>query len=247
MRGPAASITAVVLAIGLVAASSAALWLGRAADGVRFELGARRILTLEPSLVELIRSGNAPLSAMLFITQDAHAPSDRRGLEADLTGLLTNLAEAMPGRFNFGVTDPANSEDMQVFASKRGVTPFRALGTRGDRGEARELYATLLLDWGPLGSARFEHIGPEHLPVLQAWIEARLGELLRDPDPEVRANAAAHADAEGIVHERPDVVRLLAEPEHDACLDQDAVVQAFRVPQHVETAFVTGAGTQLGM
>jgi len=186
--------TALALAAGLLAATLLASLLFKATDRVRTEVGGFRVQTLAPALVAQIEAGEAPLSAMLFITQEADQPSDRRGLEAGLTELLANLAGALPGRFTFGVTDPALDEDMARFASRRGIVPFRALGRRGDTSEAKELYASLLLDWGPRGSARLEHLGPEHLPVLQSMLRTRLAGLLAPTRPSVAILAPSGAD-----------------------------------------------------
>ena len=169
--------------LGLLAALGLARFTTELFGEQRLELGARHIASLDPELVALIQSGEAPLTAMLFLTSESDSPSERRGLEADLGELLGRLQGALPGRFQYGITDPAGDPDEQRFGARRGVTPFRELGARGDKSTARELYATLLFDWGPYGSARIEHIGPEHLPFLQAMIRARLEELLRPSRP----------------------------------------------------------------
>lgn len=203
--------TALTLIAGLVAATLTASFLFRATDSVRTEVGGHRVQTLEPALIEQIRAGDAPLSAMLFITQEADQPSDRRGLEASLTELLSNLASALPGRFTFGVTDPAKDEDMARFAARRGVVPFRALGRRGDASEAKELYATLLFDWGPHGQARLENLGPEHVAVLQSMLRTRLAELLAPTLPTLALLAPSGADfsaLEGLFQGRAEVRRF---------------------------------------
>ena len=184
-------VAAVVL--GLAAAAGFARFGSELFSGWRVELGARHTATLDPALVALIQRTDTPLTAMLFITADEDAPSERRGLQADIAQRLLALKAALPGRFEFGISDPTGDPDAQRFAARRGVTPFRAIGARGDTSAAHELYATLLFDWGPYGSAHIEHLGPEHVPALLTLIRTRLTELLVPSPPRIVLLAPADA------------------------------------------------------
>ncbi|MDF1800764.1 MAG: Gldg family protein, partial [Planctomycetota bacterium] len=195
--------TGLALALGL----AAAIGIGRLAGHLparAVELGATRLIEPDPELVAHLRAAEEPLHVTWFVTDEAEAPASRRGFAGQVTELLGRLRAAAPGKLDFARADPAKDPDLARYAARRGVASFRAEGVRGDQSSSHEVHATLLLERGLARPARLEHLGPEHLPILQALLLERLRESASPTLPRVLVV-------------RPEA--LAAGPEHPASLD----------------------------
>ena len=163
-----------------------AQWLGLGLTGsLGVHLGPGAGLRLDEELVDQIAAQDQALSAMVFLTAEDQQPPERRGMQASIAALLDALESAVPGQVSFGIVDPTNDADMAAFGAKRGVASFVDVSSKGDQVDARELYASVLLDWGTHGTARLENLGPEDMPFLQGLLRERLKEMLAPKEPRI--------------------------------------------------------------
>ena len=154
------------LLLGLFAATQLGSW-GRNFPGVSLELGQRQLLHLQPELRQLLQSSDAPIFATWYVSSPEKLPSDRHSMAEDVNDLLAVMRATAPGRFDFAQVDPEADSDLAAYASKRRVSPFRALNIRGDASATGPIYSTLTFEQSGRSPARIEHIGPEHLGDLQ--------------------------------------------------------------------------------
>lgn len=192
-------------------ASWAARLLGFGLTGsLGLHLGPGSGQRLDDKLVELITGQDQALNAMVFLTAEDQQPPERRGMQASIAALLGALETAVPGQVSFGIADPTNDADMAAFAAKRGVASFVDVSNKGDRVDARELYASVLLDWGTHGTARLENLGPEDLPFLQALLRERLKEMLAPQDPRILLLGPATSKASDPYRELSEALTAIA-------------------------------------
>ena len=170
-------------AAGVLAAAAGRLFGVGEVGSWGLSLGARDGLGVDAALVELVEGSDERLFAMAFVSEDV--PPERRGFRAELAAVLGELDDALGNRFSFGIVDPDGDEDLAAFAAARGVAPFTAVASEGDRTLRRELWASVVLEWGAHGQARVVDLGPADLPHLQALMRAELAELRAPSEPTI--------------------------------------------------------------
>ena len=172
-----------LVAAGLLAAAAGRLLGAGEVGSLGVSLGPRGGLGVDTALVELVEGSDERLFAMAFVSEDV--PPERRGFRQALSATLAELDAALGNRFAFGVVDPAGDADLAAFAAARGVAPFTTVALEGDRQERRELWASVVLEWGAHGRTRLIDLGPDDLPHLQALMRAELAELRAPSAPTI--------------------------------------------------------------
>jgi len=174
-RSPALGFAAAAV-LGCLVVIFAARITGRV-RALRLEVGQERLARLDDSA----RARLARLEDQVFIswyaTPPARMPSSMRGLERRVVDLLAAMKSAAGGRLDYQVVAPDSSPELEAYAARRQVSPYRARDIRGDAWTEQSVWSTITVAYGPRKPVAFRGVGPEHLPFLQSAVLLALDHL----------------------------------------------------------------------
>jgi hypothetical protein len=120
-----------------------------------------------------------------YVSDRARMPSHMRRVERGVTDVLQSLKQASGGRFDYQVVDPEEDPDLQRYAARRGVAPFRSRSVERDSYSERTVWSALTIALGARPESAISGIGPEHLPRLQALLLDHLAQMEKPRRPVV--------------------------------------------------------------
>lgn len=179
---------AVTLALGWAVIAQGAALLGHFPD-LAVELGAARTRRPDPRLVEAVRALPGTLRLTYFVTRREAMPSHMRDVERRVSTLLRRLERLSGGKLVYHVVDPTGDEDLERYASERGVAPVRRRHVERDVWSEQVVWSSLLFEFPPNRPVVLPGIGPEHLPRLQALLRAQIEQIVRPRRPIVALDA----------------------------------------------------------
>jgi len=143
----------------------------------RLEVGRERLSRLD----EASRARLARLEHRVFITwyltRAARMPASMRGLERRVVNLLAAMRSSSNGRLDYQVVDPDTSPELEAYAARRQVAPYRVRDIRGDSWTEQSVWSTITVEYGSGRPVAFHGVGPEHLPFLQSALLGTLDHL----------------------------------------------------------------------
>ena len=142
-----------------------------------------------------------------YVTGRARMPSHMRRVERGVTEVLQALKAASQGRIDFQRVDPDTDVDLQRFAGRHGVAPFRARTVLRDAYSERTVWSTLTIRYGERPESLISSIGPDHIPRLQRLILDHLAQLERPRRPIVAVSrASGYSELSAELSTRADVI-----------------------------------------
>ncbi|HUL78937.1 MAG TPA: Gldg family protein, partial [Vicinamibacteria bacterium] len=121
-----------------------------------------------------------PAFVTYYVSDRARMPSRMRQVERGVTEVLGALRRASGGRLDYQVVDPEDDPDLQRYAARRGIAPFRARSVERDAYSERTVWSALSIACGDHPESAINDVGPEHLPRLQTLVLEHLA-LMETP------------------------------------------------------------------
>ena len=126
-----------------------------------------------------------------FVSDRARMPSRMRDVERGVTDVLAALRRASGGRLEYQVVDPSDDPDLQRYAARRGIAPFRSRSVERDAYRERTVWSALSIAAGDHPESAISDVGPEHLPRLQALVLEHLAQMEKARRPVVALSRTA--------------------------------------------------------
>lgn len=175
---------ALLLDLGLgLAVLVFAVAVATAQRGAQIELGRAHLLRLDDTTRQLLDGLDDRVFLTYYVSPRDEMPSHMRRLERDVTRFLAALSEAADGRVDYQIVDPTSDPDLEVFAGKRKVAPWRARHVARDSYSEQEVWSTLTIAYGPRAPAMIHGVSPEHVPRLQQLVVEHLQAMIDPPRP----------------------------------------------------------------
>ncbi len=175
---------ALLLGLGIWCAIEAS----RAFAGPRVELAENRQTELTSVDRQRLAELDRDVTLTYWVSSRERMPSSMRQVERGVLELLEALEQAAQqtastARVSWRHADPESKEELQTFASQRGISPIRVRSVSKDGWSEREVYSSLELQLGATGRVVLDGIDRETLPALKGLILEHLGALESPPRP----------------------------------------------------------------
>ena len=155
------------------------------------ELGRFEATRVSPETRARLASLPDDVFVSYFVSDRARMPSHMRRVERGVSEVLESLRRASGGRFDYQVVEPDDDPNLQRYAARRGIAPFRARSVERDAYSERTVWSALSIACGDRPESAIGGIGPEHLPRLQALLLDHLAQMQKPRRPVV---ALSHRD-----------------------------------------------------
>jgi hypothetical protein len=158
----------------------------------RLELGRQKPTHLTRETVTAFGRLAVPVRFTYYVSPAEKMPAEMRRMALDVTDVMEALVDRFPERVSFLRLDPG--QDLEGFAARHRVAPFRVRSVTRDAWDERTVYSTLVLtvEGGP--EARLDGLRPEHLGDLQGLLVSWLRELAEPTPPRIALAAPAGFD-----------------------------------------------------
>ena len=199
---------ALVLAL-MGAVTIFAVRVARHDRGLRVEVGRVAVTRLEDETLERLEGLRDKVFLTYYVSARDKMPSHLRRLEREVTAFLESLKAAAPDKVDYQIVDPETDVDLENYASKRRVSPFRVRHVVGDSYSERTIWSALTIAYGAHAPAEINGVTLEHLPRLQALFVEELRQMERPRQPVVGlAPAEGFYELHEALSEYARVVRL---------------------------------------
>lgn len=180
--------SALWLALLLGLGTWCAIEASRAVAGPRFELAENRQTDLTTADRQRLAGLDQNVTLTYWVSSRERMPSSMRQVERSVLELLQALEQAAEqddsaAQVSWRHADPESKDELQTFASKRGISPMRVRSVSKDGWSEREVYSSLELQLGASGRVVLDGIDRDTLPALKGLILEHLSALENPPQP----------------------------------------------------------------
>lgn len=155
----------------------------------RFDVATLSPETLSEDSLNYARTLNKHVFFTYVTSPRDQMPSEMKRVEKNVRTVLERFRDASPNWIDFKVLDPSESEEMASLVSRKRVSRWHIGNIAGDRSSEKVVWSALVVSLQGGRDVVIDHIGPEHVPLIEELIVSTLENMESPSQPVIGVSA----------------------------------------------------------